>query len=79
MTKRTPIARRRKLAMSELVLGVAGSHAVTDPGDEDEIAAKYGLTATDMAKLKERIGDRLEAWAERLDYAHHWDEPEEAS
>lgn len=73
MMQRTPKARRRKLALSELVLGVAGSFAVTGPGTEDEIREKYGLTQADMDKLKEQIGDRLEAWAERLGYADHWD------
>lgn len=60
--------------MSELVLGVAGSYAVTAPGNEDDIARKYDLTPADMAKVKEEIGSRLEAWAVRLGYARIWDD-----
>lgn len=73
MTKRPPVAKRRKLAMSELVMGVGWSYAVTEPEGEDEIRVKYGLTEDDMARLKEQIGARLEGWAERLGYADHWD------
>lgn len=69
----TPVTKRRKLALSELVLGVAGSFAVTEPANEEQLREKYGLTADDMARLKEQIGTRLEAWAERLGYADHWD------
>lgn len=74
--KRTPRARRRRLATSELVLGVAISYAVTDPGNGPEIAAKYGLSDADMRKIAESIGARLEAWAIRLGFENHWDEPE---
>ena len=73
MTKRVSVAKRRKLAMSELVMGVAGSAAVTHPGPEGEIRGRYGLSESDMAKLKEQVGAHLEAWAERLGYADHWD------
>jgi hypothetical protein len=69
----TPRRLRRQLAMSELMLGVAGSFAVTAPGDEAEIAAKYGLSPTDMAKIKEDVGARLERYALRLGYDNHWD------
>lgn len=68
-----PPAQRRKLAMSELVMGVAWSFAVTEPEGEDGIRVKYGLTEDDMARLKDQIGARLEGWAERLGYADHWD------
>ncbi len=54
-------------------MGVAGSAAVTHPGPEDELREKYGLTEADMARLKERIGEHLEAWSERLGYTNHWD------
>lgn len=67
------VSRRRKLALSELVMGVAGSAAVTHPGTEDDIRDKYGLTEEDMATLKQLIGERLESWSERLGYAEHWD------
>jgi hypothetical protein len=67
-----PVRKRRKLAMAELVLGVAGSYAVTEPGSEAEIRDKYSLTQADMDKIKGVIGDRLEAWAIRLGYDEHW-------
>lgn len=73
--RRTSIARRRQLALAELVMGVAGSFAVTEPGSEKELRERYGLTQADMDKLKESLGERLEAWAERLGYAQHWDRP----
>lgn len=67
-TGRMPKRERRQLALAELVMGVAGSYAVSDPGNADEIAAKYDLTPADMGRLHEQIGDRLEAWALRLGY-----------
>jgi hypothetical protein len=54
---------RRQLAMAELVRGVAGSYAVINPGNGDDIARKYDLTPADMQRVYEAIGSRLEAWA----------------
>jgi hypothetical protein len=71
---RTPKRRRRQLAMSELVLGVAGSYAVTAPGTEDELRRKYRLGQDDMDRIKAEVGDRLEKWALRLGYDQHWDD-----
>jgi hypothetical protein len=73
LIKSTPKPKRRKLATAEFVLSVATSAAVTDNGLADEIAAKYGLSYADMREVAELVGARLEAWAQRLDYEHHWD------
>lgn len=65
----TPKRKRRQLALAELIMGVAISYAVTEPGNEDTITAKYELTQSDMDQLKETIGARLEAWSVRAGYA----------
>jgi hypothetical protein len=53
---------------------VAGSFAVTDPANGDDIARKYGLGPADMQQLYEEVGARLEAWAVRLGYDRTWDD-----
>lgn len=73
----TPKRERRQLAMAELVLGVAGSYAVTEPANGDDIARKYGLGQDDMKKIYEAIGARMEAWAIRLGYDRIWDDDTE--
>lgn len=70
---------RRQLAMAELVLGVAGSYAVTAPANGDDIARKYDLSPDDMKKIYEAIGARLEAWSIRLGYERIWDDDAQAS
>jgi hypothetical protein len=70
----TPKRRRRQLAMSEMVLAVAGSFAVTAPGNEAELREKYRLEQADMDQIKAEVGDRLEKWALRLGYDQHWDD-----
>lgn len=78
----TPKRRRMQLAKSEIYLGIAASHLITDLGKlyddgrapefEGGICERYGLDLDDIRRIADQIGTELETRAMRAGYEDAW-------